>query len=108
MTTPAEGADVPWTADETKRIARFGAAMFDVLFERFCEGDWEIEINDLITHDALKAGLVECVDFDPDEHLDNSDSCEPGDDYYVITDLGRKARRRKAHGTPSSEAEQGA
>jgi len=70
-------------------LQKFGAAMFDILFERFVEGDWEIEINDLITDHAVAAGLVSKVKFNPDEHIDNSGACEPGDDYFQITAAGQ-------------------
>jgi hypothetical protein len=67
---------------------RYLASLFSTLFEGFCEGDWEIEIHDLITEGAVAAGLVECVDFDPEEHTDNGE-CEPGDPFYQITAAGR-------------------
>jgi hypothetical protein len=89
------GSDVTQAAktrSEVTPLERFGAKMFDQIFERFCEGDWEIEVNDLITDDALAAGLVQVEDFDPNEHTDVNGACSPGDPFYIITDAGRHAR----------------
>ena len=85
MTEPA------WTPEETERLAAFGAVMFNILFEQFCDGTWEVEINDLITINAARAGLVDAVDFDPEEHDDPNGACVAGDPFYTITSLGRKA-----------------
>ena len=77
------------TADTA--LAWFGASMLETLFERFVEGNFEIEINDLITVDAVKAGLVEVTKYDPEQHTDGTSACEPGDDYYQLTEAGRVA-----------------
>jgi hypothetical protein len=63
--------------------------LFKAVWEAFCEGNWEIEVNDLITITALSCGIVEIVPFDADEHSDHSGACEPGDDYFQLTDAGR-------------------
>jgi hypothetical protein len=80
-------------ADVNTALARFGADMFDLLFERFCEGDYEIELGDLIQIDAVKAGLVEKTKFDPERHTTDQDWVEPGDDYFTLTEVGREARK---------------
>lgn len=92
---------------ERDRLADFGARMFDAIWERFTDAGFEMEINDLVTIDAVRAGLVEQTEFDPDEHDDPSGACYPGDDYFLITDTGRAAlkRARQALTKGSSHAE---
>lgn len=69
-----------------------GAKLFDWIFERFCEGDLEIEISDIVTGLCVDAGAVEKVAFDPEHHIDTSYTCEPGDDYWQLTETGRQFR----------------
>lgn len=83
----------PVEHDLTKALHAFGAQTFDEMFARFCDGDWEIEFHDFITDLAVKLGLVEKTKFNPDIH-DNCEECQSGDDYYVITPVGRAARER--------------
>lgn len=79
-------------ANQPTPLERFGAQMFDIIFERFCEGDWEIEVNDLIVRNALDCGLVDCKEFDPEEDEDPNGACEAGDPFYTINAAGRRAR----------------
>lgn len=89
---PAASPSVEAGREGVERLATFGAKLFDHLFERFCEGEWEVEINDLIVIDAVNAGLVDAVDFDPEEHIDVNGACMPGDPYYIISSAGQLAR----------------
>jgi len=66
----------------------FGAKLFDWIFERFCEGEFEVEINDIVTDLCVSSGFVEKVRFDPESHIDSSGACEEGDDYYQLTEVG--------------------
>jgi hypothetical protein len=76
------------------KLADFGALIFSTLWDAFTDGQWEIEVNDLVTICATKAGLVTSTDFDPEVHDNPDGACMPGDDFYVIADAGREALRR--------------
>lgn len=76
--------------DEAVLGERGASLIFDAVWERFCEGDFELEVNDLITGTALSCGLVKKIPFDPEEHIDVTGACEPGDDYYMLTEAGEK------------------
>jgi hypothetical protein len=75
----------------SEELLKFGAKAFDALFDAFVDGQFEIEVFDFIARDAVKAGLVEKVPYDPEVH-DNGEDCEPGDDYFVLTPAGKIAR----------------
>lgn len=83
-------------------VAQFGAVVFQQVWDSFIDGGWDIEVNDLITKDALKAGLVSVEPFDPKGHVDPSGAAQPGDDFYQLTDAGREA-----FATPASHASDG-
>ncbi|WP_454280551.1 Lar family restriction alleviation protein [Sphingomonas sp. Marseille-Q8236] len=83
-------------------ITQFGAVVFQQVWDSFIDGGWDIEVNDLITKDALKAGLVSVEPFDPKGHVDQSGAAQPGDDFYQLTDAGRAALA-----TPASHASDG-
>lgn len=71
--------------------ADFGRRMFKYLFQEFVEGSFEVEVHPIIEHDAVQCGLVEKAVYDPDKHGD-IDDVEPGDDVWIITDLGKEVR----------------
>jgi len=104
-----ENAALKQRVKELEGVARFGALMFDHLFEAFCDGQFEVEIGDLIARDALSCGLVNKVPFDPEVHEgEYSECCEPGDDWFVISDAGRAARRLARPTPHPTDAEGGA
>jgi hypothetical protein len=78
-------------ARDAEGVAAFGAAMFQRIWDSFTDEGWEIEINDLVTVEAVKAGLVSVTPFDPEIHIDQSGAAEPGDDFYEVTPAGRAA-----------------
>lgn len=83
--------DATQTREAEGGLATFGAAMFQRIWDSFTDDGWEIEINDLVTVEAVKAGLVSVTPFDPEVHSDQSGSAEPGDDFYEATPAGRAA-----------------
>jgi len=72
----------------------FGAAMFQRIWDSFTDDGWDIEINDLVTVEAVKAGLVSVAPYDPEVHNDQSGAAEIGDDFYEVTQAGRDALAR--------------
>lgn len=77
-----------------RELASFGAVAFETMWDAFADGVWEIEVNDLITENAVRVGLVKETDFNPNEHTDDSGACEPGDRYYVTSGFGRAVLKR--------------
>lgn len=92
---PVGNADAPNTnslprqVEDGPRVVSFQRTLWSAVWERFVEGDFEMEINDLVTDDAVHAGMVEQVEFDPEQHTDVSGSCYAGDPFYQITPLGQ-------------------
>jgi hypothetical protein len=83
--------DPTHTREGEEALAAFGAAMFQRIWDSFTDDGWEIEINDLVTVESVKAGLVSVAPFDPAVHSDQSGAAEPGDDFYEVTPAGRAA-----------------
>jgi len=87
----------PLTLSEDLRddsIAAFGAVMFNHIWDSFTDDGWGLEVNDLVTVDAVKAGLVSVAPYDPEVHNDQSGAAEVGDDFYEVTPAGRAALAR--------------
>lgn len=83
--------DATQTREAEGGLTAFGAAMFQRIWDSFTDDGWDIGINDLVTVEAVKAGLVSVTPYDPEVHSDGSGAAEPGDDFYEVTPAGRAA-----------------
>lgn len=97
--------DLGTAAGALEPAQAFLDGLFVSAWSEFVCGGFELDINEIITISAVDAGLVECVDFDPDQHIDDTGSCSPGDEWYQITEAGRQILcRAKANISPPQDS----